>query len=103
MILGHVVGEVVATIKDESVQGRKLLITQLMNQQWEPVGRPQVAIEVVDAGVGDYVFLVRMREASLATYPVVGPVDLAIVGVVDHFNTLDGIDLEVPFGYSTWT
>ena len=78
-------------------------ITQLMNQKWEPVGRPQVAIEVVDAGVGDYVFLVRMREASLATYPVVGPVDLAIVGVVDHFDTIDGIDLEVPFGYSTWT
>jgi microcompartment protein CcmK/EutM len=103
MILGQVVGEVVATIKDESVHGRKLLITQLMNQKWEPVGRPQVAIEVVDAGVGDYVFLVRMREASLATYPVVGPVDLAIVGVVDHFDTLEGIDLEMPFGYSTWT
>lgn len=103
MILGQVVGEVVATIKDESVHARKLLITQLMNSKREPVGRPQVAIEVVDAGVGDWVFLVRAREASLATYPVVGPVDLAIVGVIDHFDTLDGVELELPFGESYWT
>jgi ethanolamine utilization protein EutN len=103
MILGQVVGEVVATIKDDSVQGRKLLITQLLNQKREPVGRPQVAIEVVDAGVGDFVFLVRMREASLATFPVVGPVDLAIVGVIDHADVIDGEDLEMPFGYSHFT
>jgi microcompartment protein CcmK/EutM len=103
MILGQVVGEVISTIKDETLNGRKLLITQLMNSKRAPIGRPQVAIEVVDAGVGDYVFLVRMREASLATFPVVGPVDLAIVGVIDHFDTLDTVDLELPFGYSTWT
>src|SRR5512142_800691 len=103
MILGRVVGEVIATIKDESVHGSKLLITQLMNARREPIGRPQVAIEVVDAGIGDEVFLVRAREASLATYPVVGPVDLAIIGVIDHFDTLDGIELELPFGTSYWT
>lgn len=103
MILGQVVGEVIATIKDESVHGRKLLITQLMNQKREPVGRPQVAIEVVDAGIGDFVFCVRMREASLVTYPIVGPVDLAIVGVIDHADMVDHVDLELPFGYSTFT
>lgn len=103
MILGQVVGEVIATIKDESVQGRKLLITQLMNQKREPIGRPQVAIEVVDAGIGDFVFLVRAREASLATFPVVGPVDLAIVGVIDHADMIAQVELELPFGHSTWT
>ncbi len=103
MILGQVVGEVVATIKDESVHGRKLLITQLMNSKREPIGRPQVALEVVDAGVGDWVFLVRAREASLATYPIVGPVDLAIVGVIDHFDVLDKVELELPFGESYFT
>lgn len=103
MILGQVVGEVIATLKDESVQGRKLLITQLLNQKREPVGRPQVAIEVVDAGIGDYVFLVRAREASLATFPVVGPVDLAILGVIDHADMIDGVELEMPFGYSQYT
>ena len=103
MILGQVVGEVIATLKDESVQGRKLLLTQLLNQERKPIGRPQVAIEVVDAGIGDFVFLVRAREASLATFPVVGPVDLAIVGVIDHADTIDDVDLELPFGSSYWT
>ena len=100
MILGQVVGEVIATIKDESVHGRKLLITQLMNPKREPIGRPQVAIEVVDAGVGDFVFLVRARDASFAVVPN-APADLAIVGVIDHWDTVDPDSLELPFG-ETW-
>jgi ethanolamine utilization protein EutN len=103
MILGKVVGEVIATIKDESVHGRKLLITQLLNAKREPIGRPQVAIETVHAGIGDFVFLVRAREASLATFPVVGPPDLAIVGVIDHVDMIDPGDIELPFGYTTYT
>ena len=97
MILGKVVGEVVATIKDEALKGHKLLITQLLNQRREPIGRPQVAVEVVDAGVGDFVFLVRARDASFAIVPN-GPVDLAIVGVIDHIDTIDPGSLELPFG-----
>ncbi len=102
MILGQVVGQVIASIKDETLQGRKLLITQLLTPKRDPIGRPQVAIEVVDAGIGDFVFCVRAREGSLATFPVVGPVDLAIVGVIDHIDTIDARNLEMPFGYSTW-
>ena len=100
MILGQVVGQVIATVKDEAVSGRKLLITQLMNPQREPIGRPQVALEVVDAGVGDFVFLVRARDASFAVVPN-APTDLAIVGVIDHWDTVDPGSLELPFG-ETW-
>lgn len=100
MILGQVVGEVIATIKDESLEGRKLLLTQLLNHRREPIGRPQVAIEVVDAGVGDFVFLVRARDASFAVVPN-APADLAIVGVIDHWDTIDPGSLELPFG-ETW-
>jgi ethanolamine utilization protein EutN len=100
MILGQVVGEVIATLTDESVHGRKLLLTQLLNQKREPIGRPQVAIEVVDAGIGDFVFLVRARDASFAVVPN-APADLAIVGVIDHWDVVDGLDLELPFG-ETW-
>ncbi len=102
MILGQVVGEVIATIKDETLQGRKLLLTQLLNQKREPVGRPQVAVEVVDAGIGDFVFLVRARDASFAIIPN-GPVDLAIVGVIDHADAIDPGDIELPFGYTHYT
>ncbi len=103
MILGQVVGNVVATIKDEQLQGEKLLLVQLMNKKREPVGRPAAAIDVVDAGQGDWVFCVRAREASLATYPVVGPVDLAIVGIVEQIDTIEHVDLELPFGDSRYS
>jgi len=100
MILGQVVGTVVATIKNEKLEGEKLLLVQLMNGSREKIGRPLAAIEVVDAGVGDLVFLVRSREAALATYPVEGPVDLAIVGIVETVDMLKGVELELPFGDS---
>ncbi len=98
MILGRVVGSVVATIKDEQLAGEKLLLVQLMNRNREPVGRPAAAIDTVDAGQGDFVFVVRAREAALATYPVVGPVDLAIVGIVERIDLLENVDLELPYG-----
>lgn len=100
MILGQVVGNVVATVKDESLVGEKLLLVQLMTRERKPVGRPAAAIDVVDAGPGDFVFLVRMREASLATFPVVGPVDLAIVGIVETVDVIQDVELELPFGES---
>lgn len=100
MILGRVVGTVVATFKDEKLIGEKLLLVQLLTKTLAPVGRPQAAIDVVDAGQDDLVFLVRAREASLATYPVVGPVDLAIVGIVETIDLLESVDLELPFGES---
>lgn len=103
MILGQVVGNVVATIKDEQLAGEKLLLVQLMNQKREPVGRPAAAIDVVDAGQGDLVFLVRAREAAMVTYPVQGPVDLAIVGIVESLDLLEQVELELPFGESYYT
>ncbi len=100
MILGQVVGNVVATIKDEQLEGEKLLLVQLMNKDRQPIGRPAAAIDVVDAGLGDLVFLVRAREAALATFPVVGPVDLAVVGIVESVSLLEDVDLELPYGES---
>ncbi len=103
MILGQVVGNVVATIKDPTLEGEKLLLVQLMTKDRKPVGRPAAAIDTVDAGPGDLVFLVRAREASLATFPVVGPVDLAILGIVETVDLLEKVDLELPYGESYYT
>jgi microcompartment protein CcmK/EutM len=100
MILGQVVGSVVATVKDEQLAGEKLLLVQLLNQERQAIGRPAAAIDVVDAGPGDLVLLVRAREAALATFPVVGPVDLAIVGIVETIDLLADVELELPFGDS---
>ena len=103
MILGPVVGSVVATVKDEQLAGEKLLLVQMLNKDRRPIGRPAAAIDVVDAGQGDLVFLVRAREAALATFPVVGPVDLAIVGIVETVDLLKDVELELPYGESYYT
>lgn len=103
MFLGKVVGSVWATRKYEGLEGTKVLLVQPVNKRLEPVGRPLAAADVVDAGYGDTVFLVRAREASLAL-PTKGlPVDLAIVGVVDTVDVLDGMDFELLPGYTRFS
>ncbi len=50
------------------------------------MGKPEVAVDTVQAGIGDYVFYVEAREASLPLLPKVAPVDAAIVGIVDSIG-----------------
>jgi microcompartment protein CcmK/EutM len=87
MQLARVLGDVVATRKDENLVGIKLLVVQPVTPERKDVGRPLVAVDAVGAGVGEEVFFVRGREASFPFYPVEPPVDAAIVGIVDHWNT----------------
>ena len=46
MQLARVIGTVVATIKNESLEGRKLLVVQTLNKDLEPSGKPMVAVEL---------------------------------------------------------
>jgi ethanolamine utilization protein EutN len=97
MLLGRVLGSAVCTIKYPDLDGLKLLTVQPLNKQLAPVGRVQVAADVVDAGPGDLVVMVRAREASLALHGVkFVPVDLACVGVVDEL-TVAPAGFEVTF------
>jgi microcompartment protein CcmK/EutM len=86
MHLGRVIGDVVATRKDENLHGIKLLLVQPLTPQNEPAGKPLVAVDSVGAGVGETVFFVRGKEASFPFYPVEPPVDAGIVGIVDHWD-----------------
>jgi microcompartment protein CcmK/EutM len=86
MQLGQVIGHVVATCKDESLVGIKLLVVQPLTATREPAGRPLVAVDSVGAGAGEDVFFVRGREASFPFHPVEPPVDASIVGIVDHWD-----------------
>jgi ethanolamine utilization protein EutN len=84
--LARVIGDVVATRKDEQLSGIKLLIVQPLSPDHQPVGRPLVAVDAVGAGVGEEVFFVRGKEASFPFYPAEPPVDASIVGIVDHWD-----------------
>lgn len=89
MILGKVIGRVVASRKYEGLEGQKLLYVQPMDHHWQPNGDAVVAVDTVMAGLGDPVFMVLSREAALALDPWFVPVDHSIVGIVDSVDLLE--------------
>ena len=86
MQLARVIGDVVATRKDENLSGITLLVVQPLTPGRQPAGRPLVAVDSIGAGVGEEVFFVRGKEASFPFYPIEPPVDASIVGIVDHWD-----------------
>ena len=83
MQLARIIGNVVSTIKNPTLTGRKLMVIQILNGDLKPTGKPLVAIDSVGAGVGELVFWCRGKEAS---FPFEGsdvPTDCTIVGIVD--------------------
>ncbi|MCB9560802.1 MAG: EutN/CcmL family microcompartment protein [Kofleriaceae bacterium] len=86
MYLGIVTGTVVASQKVDGLRGQKLLLVQPIDDQGRATGIAQVAVDTVQAGHGDRVYLVGSREAALALDPWFVPVDAAIVGVVDDVH-----------------
>ena len=86
MRLGRVIGKVVATRKDPSLSGVRLLVVAPVDHSQEPVGNPFVAVDVVSAGHGQIVYWVSSREAPNALPSKEAPVDAAIVGIADRVN-----------------
>jgi len=105
MLLGRVLGSAVCTLKYPDLDGVKLLTVQPLNKNLEAVGRVQVAADVVDAGVGDLVVMVRAREAALALPDVkFVPIDLTCVGVVDELEVKrDGVPVEYQTGQTRYS
>lgn len=83
MQLARVIGNVVATVKNESLESRKILIVQNLNENLRPVGKPLVALDAVGAGIGELVFWCRGKEASFPFKRDDTPTDCTIVGIVD--------------------
>ena len=86
MILARVIGNVVASRKDDGLSGHRLLLLQPVAPDGTPNAKPLVAVDAVGCGAGEDVFYVRAREAPLAFLPHEPPVDATIVGIVDHVN-----------------
>ena len=89
MILGRVIGNVVATAKDPALVGIKMLIVQPVGRDGIAKGRPLVALDSVGAGAGEMVYWCRGREASFPFLPVEVPIEATIVGIVDELNVVD--------------
>ena len=86
MTLGRVIGNVVATIKNPSLEGRTFLIVQPIDRDGRDKGRAIVAIDSVGAGPGETVYWCRGKEASFPFLPAEVPTEATIVAIVDSIN-----------------
>lgn len=84
MLIGKVIGEVVATQKHVSHEGQKLLVVQPLELDGTNKGDAVIAVDAVDAGVGDRVLLIIEGFSAMTS---VGrpnsPIDVAVIGVID--------------------
>jgi ethanolamine utilization protein EutN len=87
MKFGRVIGTVVATRKYEGLEGVKLLAIRYLDGELKPTQQTAVAADATaQAGPGELVFMVGIREAAQALPVTFVPVDLAITGIVDEVD-----------------
>ena len=91
MLIGRVLGELVATQKHASHEGLKVLLVQPLNLDGSDRGDALVAVDAVSAGRGDKVLIATDGYAAFSS---VGrppsPIDMAVLGVIDRVDLLDG-------------
>jgi len=83
MIVAKIIGTVVATRKDPRLVSCKLLVVRPMDPRGKADGNYLVAIDTVDAGVGETVLVVSGSSARMASGLKDCPVDAAVVGIID--------------------
>jgi microcompartment protein CcmK/EutM len=89
MLLARIVGTVVATRKDERLVSSKFLVVRPISPAGKPEGNYLVAVDTVDAGVGETVLVVSGSSARMAAGLKDAPVDAAIIGIVDQIEVKD--------------
>ena len=91
MILARVVGNVVATQKNERYRNARVMLCQPVTPTGEEWGATILALDSVDAGEGDIVLVVQegWSASTAATGEQGAAIDSAIVGVVDRIDLLE--------------
>jgi microcompartment protein CcmK/EutM len=86
MLIASVIGTTVSTVKDEKLIGRKLLIVRQTDETGSPFGKPFVAVDTVDAGIGDLVLTCAGSSARQTNITKDTPVDAVIMAVIDSLE-----------------
>lgn len=86
MLIAKVIGTTVSTIKDEKLLSRKLLILRQADEAGITFGKPYVAVDTVDAGIGDLVLTCAGSSARQTAITKDTPVDAVIMAVIDSLE-----------------
>lgn len=86
MYMAKVVGNVVATRKDDSLIGYKLMVVKRIDSKGELIGSEEVAADYVGAGIGDYVLLGKGSAVRVKDEKKKVAIDMAIIGIIDTID-----------------
>ncbi len=86
MIIGKVVGKLWSTRKNDKLNGQKFLIVKLMSEENRFINELFVAVDIIGAGTGDLVIIVKGGAARIAINDQTVPIDATIVGIVDSIE-----------------
>jgi ethanolamine utilization protein EutN len=90
MDIGKVIGTIVATRKDPSLVGCRLLVVQPLDAEGRSVGAPLTAVDTQGAaGYGELVYIVTGGDAAFVSAERAMPVDVAVVGIVDSITVTE--------------
>jgi ethanolamine utilization protein EutN len=92
MLIGRVIGDIVATQKAASHEGRKILVVQPLNLDGSDRGEAVLALDAVSAGIGERVLLTTEGFSAMTS---VGrpnsPIDSAVIGIIDTVDLIEGV------------
>lgn len=86
MFLGRVVGRVWSTVKNQSLEGQRLLLVQPLTPELKETGRRLICADCTGAGAGELVYWCRGRESSFPFLPREVPTDNTIVAIIDELH-----------------
>ena len=89
MILGRVIGTLVASRKEPTLEGLKLLVVRACDVDGNPTGGIAIAVDAVGAGIGEVVLYASGSSARQTQVTQNRPVDATIMAIVDAV-TVDG-------------
>ncbi len=89
MLIARVIGSAVSTVKDDKLQGLKLLVVREVTPDNQPIGKPLVAIDAVGAGVNEVVLIAQGSSARQTPQTTNKPVDAVIMAILDSLE-VDG-------------
>lgn len=98
MMLGRVIGTVWATEKEPSLEGLKMLVVREIDLEFKSKGKFVIAIDTVQAGVGEVVLIATGSSARQTAQTKDRPVDAVVMAVVDNLALSDPETLEREYG-----